>query len=436
MIRIGASLRVPLAHLDAESLRELRGAATVRLDTRPGQAEQRRDLSRLDGDTLVLPRGMASDVRRALPAGATWSDGTVRAPASFVARVPWRPQQAELAATFADRVQGIALAATGAGKTGAAFALAERVGQRILVLVPTVALASQWADEARRFLGVEAGVCAEGTWTDADIVIATPGAADANRAKLANFGLLVADECQNFATELRASILASIPARWRVGLTATLPGDHRGDVLRRLFGPVQFRYAVDAGIADGVLASPSYVRVPTSFWFDYRSTADWPPLQEALVTDDARNALIVRTVQERCAGRTTLVLSTRLAHLEALRERFGAEGIRVAVLTGKTKPKDRAAILASARSGELDVLLGSNVADEGLDVPSLGALVLAGPSKSEGRLLQRIGRVIRSTPGKPAPLVLDMVDSAGPLANQARRRKEAFEKAFGKAVDS
>lgn len=435
-IRVDSVVRIPIGGFDARKLASLREAATVRVETRERRGRELvdvvelRDLSALRGGDLVLPRGMARDVQEAMP-DAEWFDETARAPYVFVSRLAWRPHQAEIARRLALGVQGLVLAATGAGKTGAAFAIAAKIGQRTLILVPTVALASQWRDEAMRFLGVEAALCTAGKWTDAPIVIATPETALQHTAWLGAFGLLVVDEVQGFATERRAELIAQIPARWRAGLTATLPSDHRGEILRRLIGSVLYRYGVSDGIRSGVLVRPRYVTVETSFSASYDGPEDWQPLLDAVVEDDARNQQIVDLVVQRCQGVTTLVLSSRLRHLEILGVLLAAKGLRVATMSGETSRQDREAILAKARAGELDVLLGSTVADEGIDIPGLGAVVLTMPSRSEGRLMQRIGRAIRNAPGKATPTIYDLVDDVGPLAAQARARAYVFRRAFG-----
>lgn len=435
-ITVAGDIRIPLADISPEQVRHLRRGATITVRERQhayGEmrwVETPRDLSVLEESHIVLPRGMLGEVQRVL-GRVDVAGATARSEHGYTLRVGLRPHQREIAEIAKWKVQGIITAATGAGKTGAAFAIAAAVGQRMLVLVPTVALADQWRTEAMRFLGVEAATSTGGEWTDAPIVIATPTTATNHAERLGAYGLLVVDEVQGFATELRVALIRQIPARWRIGMTATLPRDHRGDVLRRVFGPVLYRYGVADGLASGTLVDPIYEQVETSFTAAYTGPEDWQALLEALVTDPSRNTQIADIVESRCADVCTLVLSSRIAHLETLRDIFAARGKRSAILSGRVPARERTSILEAARAGELDVLLGSTVADEGIDVPGLGALVLAFPSRAEPRLLQRIGRVVRATPAKPRPLIFDLVDRVGPLASQARARRKAFAGAFG-----
>lgn len=439
-VRVEGDLRIPLAGLSHDEANRLCSAARVIVrarERRRGQlvwVEKPCDLARRSSTHLVLPRGLASTTRSIIGAAAQWNDQTVRAPYAFASREPYRPQQAAIADAVERRVQGIALAATGAGKTGGACATIARVGQETLVLVPTTALAAQWRSEVARFLGVDAAVCTGGRWSTAPVVIATPTTAMNHVEELGRFGLLVLDEVQSFATESRRELIATIPARYRLGLTATLPSDHRGDILRAVIGSVIYRFDVSDGIASGALLAPTYEQVRSSFRATYDGPADWSALLDKLVDDGSRNHRIVELVMSECTDVCTLVLSSRLAHLDLLRDMFAARGARVAILSGETSAVERDRVLSSARAGELDVLLGSTVADEGIDIPGLGALVLAFPSKAEGRLMQRIGRVVRAAPGKVRPRIFDIVDDVGPLRRQAQLRRQAFDRAYAQAV--
>ncbi|MCW5777784.1 MAG: DEAD/DEAH box helicase, partial [Phycisphaeraceae bacterium] len=324
-ITVAGDIRIPLADISPEQVRHLRRGATITVRERQhayGEmrwVETPRDLSVLEESHIVLPRGMLGEVQRVL-GRVDVAGATARSEHGYTLRVGLRPHQREIAEIAKWKVQGIITAATGAGKTGAAFAIAAAVGQRMLVLVPTVALADQWRTEAMRFLGVEAATSTGGEWTDAPIVIATPTTATNHAERLGAYGLLVVDEVQGFATELRVALIRQIPARWRIGMTATLPRDHRGDVLRRVFGPVLYRYGVADGLASGTLVDPIYEQVETSFTAAYTGPEDWQALLEALVTDPSRNTQIADIVESRCADVCTLVLSSRIAHLETLRD--------------------------------------------------------------------------------------------------------------------
>jgi superfamily II DNA or RNA helicase len=193
------------------------------------------------------------------------------------------------------------------------------------------------------------------------------------------------------------------------------------------------RIAHDELAAHGAVLTPVYEPLPTEFRYAYENADDWHGPLDAIVEDRARNALIVNAVTAGCAeGATALVLTGRVAHAALLTAELRDAGLRVEILVGSLKSKERASILDRARSGELQAIVATGLADEGLDVPCLSEVFLTFPAKHEGRLLQRIGRVLRPHPRKGAPRIVDFHDHrVGVLAHQARKRAHTVRKVFG-----
>ncbi|MCR4427358.1 MAG: helicase-related protein, partial [Firmicutes bacterium] len=83
----------------------------------------------------------------------------------------------------------------------------------------------------------------------------------------------------------------------------------------------------------------------------------------------------------------------------------------------------RTEILDLMREGSVRCLTATKLADEGLDVPELAAVILATPTRDSNRTRQRVGRIMRPSPDKQPPVVYDLVDAWVPsLASQARTR--------------
>ncbi len=116
------------------------------------------------------------------------------------------------------------------------------------------------------------------------------------------------------------------------------------------------------------------------------------------------------------------MLVPRVSAISLLGEELSLRGISTLGISGKTKKADRPRILEAVRSGDVKVLVAVNVADEGLDLPELSALVLAAPSRSPAKAEQRVGRILRPCAGKPDPVLVDVVDYHGALEYQARCR--------------
>ena len=140
----------------------------------------------------------------------------------------------------------------------------------------------------------------------------------------------------------------------------------------------------------------------------------------------ARNALILDAVAALAReGRRVLLLADRVAHVEGLANKLVTAGFRAAALTSRSTKRRRAEVLASMGAGGLDVLAATSLADEGLDVASLDAVVLAAPSGNPARVQQRIGRALRPAPGKTAR-ILDFVDGDVWAKAAAKKRRKLY----------
>jgi superfamily II DNA or RNA helicase len=427
------ALRTGLSYDNAAYLSALRRGAPTRF-LQPTEAA----LHRCDGEWRV-PRACHKLVQQVVGERLRWIDcRTTGETQNFALQVPVREHQLALGNALIRYQQGIGNGATGGGKTGGACVAIARCAVPTLWIAPTLDLAQQARAEIKRFLGVDAALSIGGKLALAPIIVGTWDTVRKHLDELkSRTGLLVVDEVHGSLGETRIEVVRTIDARYRLGITATLKDeDVRSSLLSWHFGKVIGRYDVADGVRDGVLAQPSYRTLPTQFRFGYRGSDDWAPLQEALFGDLDRMRLIAGDVAQDAAGRLALVLSTRKNHLRDLQALLLGLGVRAELLTGDLPKKEREAVLTRARAGEIEALLCTQLADEGLDLVNADRLYLCAPSKSPSRLLQRIGRIVRAVLGKQ-PVVVDVVDlHVGPLAHQARTRRKIFESSWGEVMRS
>jgi len=122
-----------------------------------------------------------------------------------------------------------------------------------------------------------------------------------------------------------------------------------------------------------------------------------------------RNMQIVSEVAEgKRHGLTAIVLVQRTQHGEILKKLIEAAGMKVEFIQGENDQHARQAALDKLGSGKIDVLIGTTILDVGVDVPSVGMVVLAGGGKAEVATRQRIGRGLRAK--KSGPNVCFVVD--------------------------
>jgi len=326
---------------------------------------------------------------------------------------------------------GMIQAPCGAGKTFMGCALMAELATPALVLVHTKDLADQWVDQVRRFLGVEAALIGYGKTIDKYTPSRVTVASLQTLAKLSwwemhqlgqQWGLVIADEVHHIPAQSFAQVIAGLPARWRVGLTAT---PNRVDGLTPwlgwIIGPTVARINPSVLERAGRVVAPTILRI------------DAPEIEldgleaherdREIAEDDARNELLVETCQSAVkAGRRVLVLVKLVDHAHLLAQMLRDAGLDSAALVGEVAKRERTETIDRMRAGTVEVVVATSLADEGLDAPRLDTCVLAVPSGHMGRVEQRIGRVCRPHPEAKTPLVVDVVDPWGPYQGYARRR--------------
>ena len=389
-------------------------------------------------------------------------------------------QQAAVDA-FVDNECGVVVMPCGAGKTSTGVGVIQRLQRRTLILVHTVDLGRQWIERIAgteefdgQLDGVTVGTVGGGrksTDEGADVVVATiqtltkmPWRELYEWGK--GFGLVILDEAHHAPAETFLAVLNGMPARYRLGLTATPDReDGMGSLLWAAFGDVA--HQVDRGelIARGAIrparlvvhntgsvvgthefkAGPKSKWIPVQAGEEYRQAkravdrardegAPWPKVKlrpwaaqvSELVADPERNEMIVELAAAKVdEGHSVIILSERVAHCRALAKALRERGVSAQAVAGSQKPAQVSAILAAARRREVRVLVGTTKADEGLDVPVLSCGILATRTKKFGRLTQRLGRIER--PEGLAPEWHDLVD-AFPSAQRAwKDRRKLYE---------
>ncbi|MBX3198253.1 MAG: DEAD/DEAH box helicase family protein [Labilithrix sp.] len=329
---------------------------------------------------------------------------------------------------------GGVVAPCGAGKTEIIAAAAGEIGLPTLVLESAKDLGREVRERLSSRLGVPVGFIGDGVHEFERITVAIVQALDPEvLTEIApRFGMVVRDEGHHAAAPTERAVLAELQARRWYWLTATAArADGLTPFVHHHMGPVVYEVSRDDLVAAGRSQQPRYQQVATRFGYPYRDQKDWPKLLAALEKDEARNDLLASVVERDCAGELSALLLGRVAHVDHMVERLQARGVRAVALTGKLGKRARAAALDAARTGAADVVVGTQILDEGIDLPALSRVVLGWPSKSEARLVQRIGRALRIQEGKSEPVAIDIVDpNVGVLRNQARQRASIFSRAF------
>ena len=178
--------------------------------------------------------------------------------------------------------------------------------------------------------------------------------------------------------------------------------------------------------ATGAIIKPRLIRKETGFSYSYRG--DYQALLKALTRHEGRNRMIASDIQKAAEDNgTVLVVSDRVGHCAIFEQFLRNQGLSVALLTGKTPPEQRTAIVEAVQKGKLRVLVATiQLIGEGFDCSGLTSLFLTTPITFEGRLLQVIGRIMRPGKNKEARVYDYLDDSISVLRRSALARMKSL----------
>ena len=392
-------------------------------------------------DELRLPRGLHAQAARLV--GDAGSSLVVAEACPLPDTAAFRfagvltDQQQRALEALGGHELGVLVAPPGAGKTVIACALIADVGVRTLVIVNRKPLMDQWRVRLEELLGLaaaEIGSLNSGGKRRVglvDVVMAQRLArCDDIETLTTGYGLVVVDECHHIPAATFEAFVRRVPVRRWLGLTAT---PYRRDGLEGLItlhcGPIRHQIAAKAGPSAALQLELIIHRT------DHEpKTLDDQPIQDifrGLVEDDYRTAVICDDVEDALErGRRCLVLTQRTDHIERLCAELESRGHQPLVLRGGMGQKARRAVLddlvEAGDKGLVLVATGSYLG-EGFDWPQLDTLFLAFPLAFKGRIVQYVGRVLRSAEGKHDVEVHDYVDTQIPvLARMHTKRRQAY----------
>jgi superfamily II DNA or RNA helicase len=356
----------------------------------------------------------------------------------FVQGIQLRDYQAEGVDALERKEQGLIVAPCGAGKTMMGMGAILRYNTRAVILVHTNDLAEQWKSrieaQVKTCTGGVPNVTVWGGGKKDDtgqVVIAMFQSLSKMRFDEMlefgkQFGVCIVDEAHHVPAATFSEVMMGMPAKIRLALTATPDRpDGLSDILYWHFGETLKRITTPELIENGSVLAP-LVKFTATYWKP-SGKKDWIKMINDMCSDVDRNEQILSMVENMVSnGRQVLVLSDRVQHCVDMAEQTASRGISAATLVGKMTKKQRAEVLELADSREIKALFATTVADEGLDLPGLDTLILTTPTKSMGRIQQRIGRIMRRADNKKDPIVIDLVDAAPALFYMHKKRWKLY----------
>lgn len=454
IVTIGEKLRIQNAPPEIEQwckehlvLNNPEYAKKVRMGFWVGNTPKTLTLYEKDGDTLVLPYGCFADIYHYLaPMSSFRTSFSTSFHVDFGGDVPLYDYQKTAVDQMVEATYGILQSPAGSGKTQMGIALAAKLGRRTLWLTHTKDLLNQSKSRAAQyFASKDFGVISEGKVSIGRTItfatVQTMSNLDLTQYRNC-WDCVIVDECHRVSgtptsVSQFSKVLNNLAARHKYGLSATV---HRAD------GLIQATYALlgnvahivpDEAVSFKVMSVEVHpIRTGAGITLDCLNsdgTINYAKTITHITQNISRNVLISRLLTME-SHRYCLILSDRVAHLKQLYELLPEElRAKAAVIDGKMTTKrgkrEREEAIEKMRTGENHYLFATYaLAKEGLDIPRLDRLFLTTPQKDYAVIVQSIGRVARTFPGKTQPIAYDFVDCSRGFEKSFRTRCTHYRK--------
>ncbi|MGW5362306.1 DNA repair helicase XPB [Actinopolymorpha pittospori] len=368
--------------------------------------------TRLDPDTVAVHPSERGHVKQALlklgwPAEDTagYVDGEAHAIDLLEDDWSLRPYQQQAAEAFWHGGSGVVVLPCGAGKTLVGAAAMAHAKATTLILVTNTVSARQWKDELVRRTSLTEDEIGEYSGARKEIrpvTIATYQVMTSRRKGAythlelfgaRDWGLVLYDEVHLLPAPI-FRMTADLQARRRLGLTATLVREdgREGDVFS-LIGPKRYDAPWKDIEAQGWIAPADCVEVRVTLTDSERityATAETDERYRLACTTDTK-ARVVERLAEQHRGEPTLVIGQYIDQLDDLAARLDAP-----IIKGETTVRERQRLFEAFRSGEINLLVVSKVANFSIDLPEAAvAIQVSGTFGSRQEEAQRLGRLLR-----------------------------------------
>lgn len=361
----------------------------------------------------------------------------------WVNRPPYerRPYQKEILAKCLDNGRGVVESAVGSGKSLMAADLIKELGVNTLFIVPSSGLSDQIFKDFRTWFGAHQveiintkAVRAKKALKPIRI-ITIQSLASLNKSNeldhlTKDIGCVVVDEFHHAGSESFVKLLPKINnIYYRFGFTGTfLRNDGKTLDMWGFLSNVLYRYSAAQAISEGYL-TPIEVKIhelggsySKNYQKEYKANYCHNP---ALLSE-------IKNIVYNAEGKQILILVTRKedsGHL--IHEFLKRKGIESTFISGDNSKEEITEAIQSFNDLNTNILIGSTVVGEGINIASADHLILCQGGKSEIQLVQAVGRLVRLYPGKEIGVLHDFnFTGTKYMGKHLKMRLEAVEHNF------
>jgi superfamily II DNA or RNA helicase len=336
-----------------------------------------------------------------------------------------RDYQIEAADMLCKTGNGTVRGPCGSGKTIILLAAIAKLAQPTLVIVHSGVLFEQWYRMVSEWFGFAPG---EIRGSKVNIKKTTIGMQQSIWRKVDpdwadKFGCICGDEIHRWAAQTFQKTAEMFSAKYRIGASADeRRKDGKEFLIYNTFGDCKFVIHKQELEKKKKLVPVLLKLIRTKYYHeefilarDMDEVPDWTQLINDLVFDSDRNKLILKNVLKVLKNKDNkiLILNERVGFCKMFHEIL--EGLDIksgCMIGGPANQEELESTKAGLKDGDLRVGIGTKVADEGLDIPSLTHIFLTCPVHTHPKRMEQMsGRSARPYKNKKYGTVFYFWDS-------------------------
>ena len=240
---------------------------------------------------------------------------------------------------------------------------------------------------------------------------------------------VVVHNCHHTPAKSTYSLALRCNAVFRLGLSATPDReDHAEMKIFAAVGKIVYTSKAEKLVQKERIAEPEFLFLPTSYPPGIHRGMPFHKVYTLAISANVdRNNRIIEIANKLLAEDHVVYIHVEeVAHGKTLAGRIpGAKFI-----SGVTGKKEREKTIGDFSSGGLKCLC-STLLGEGVDIPAITAIIMAGGRKTEAGCIQKIGRALRITKTKRAAVIVDFMDKGVYISDHWQARYKAYKKHFG-----
>lgn len=380
-----------------------------------------------------------------------------------------RDYQTEGISSALGHKRGIIQVHTGGGKTemmiGVTRLLLDSTDMNILLCVPTTNLLYQTYDRMLKRGIPEDCISLLGDGNKIDttrrVAISTVQSAYKRLDQhedymdwLSNVNCLMMDEAHHSKCRTWSTLIDRVAPTYLLGFSAE-PFHREKDhivsdlVLRGLLGPVIHRVTMDYLVSKGYLAKSYVLAVDSKYKGSIMRVIDWAVVNKSGIVNNILRNELIRDIAATLIdeNKKPLILVQQIAHGQELAKSISKLGYTVYMMTGGRSVSifldgsmidkyvdDDNQVFRDFNEGRIDALIGTSTLDEGVDIPSLASVILAGGGKGRLKVVQRLGRALRPKAGDNTAFIIDFRDRFNVVTQSHFNKRKALYDEMGMPV--